>query len=386
MPDPVDAPASAPSITLTRVLLATIILTALIIRVAVGLYLGNGIDDVRGGTADQLSYDMLAQRLISGHGFSFPTEWWPYAHANQPTAFWSYLYTLYLAAVYFLFGHQPMLARLLQASLVAVALPVLLYRLGKRAFDVQVGLIAAAISAVYLYFALYAASLMTEALYIVGILWATDAALRLLDRVRAGWRYWPTALELGLAMAITLMLRQLVAAYFLPLLLWLAVSALRRSRVPTMLIALTIAGAVLLGLVAPILVRNQRTFGAATLLNTNSGFTLFWSNHPIYGTHFVPTLPPEGGVSYQDLIPVDLRSLNEAELDRALLKRAIEFLQADPARFALLSLSRVRVYFIFWPTPRLVTAEQRGTRTELRRFPARHAVRHRPRWDGLPRP
>ncbi|MCB0183199.1 MAG: hypothetical protein KDE31_02985, partial [Caldilineaceae bacterium] len=76
----------------------------------------------------------------------------------------------------------------------------------------------------------------------------------------------------------------------------------------------------------------------------------FWGNHPIYGTHFVGILPNEGP-SYQDLIPAELRHLNEAALDQALLNVGIGFVLDDPGRYVLLSLSRTREYFKFWPSP-----------------------------------
>jgi hypothetical protein len=85
--------------------------------------------------------------------------------------------------------------------------------------------------------------------------------------------------------------------------------------------------------------------------NTNSGFALFWSNHPIYGTRFEPVLSPEHGVAYQDLIPEELTHLDEAALDRALLQEGLKQIILDPGRYFLLSLSRIPVYFLFWPTP-----------------------------------
>ena len=41
---------------------------------------------------------------------------------------------------------------------------------------------------------------------------------------------------------------------------------------------------------------------------------------------------------------------NEAALESALLQRGIGFVLDDPARYLRLSLSRVPVYFIFWPS------------------------------------
>jgi hypothetical protein len=96
-------------------------------------------------------------------------------------------------------------------------------------------------------------------------------------------------------------------------------------------------------------VRNYRAFGSLTPLNTNAGFALFWGNHPIHGTSFMPLLPV-GGPSYGDLIPERLRALNEADLDRALLREALAIIAADPVRYVRLSITRIEEYFKFWPS------------------------------------
>jgi len=111
---------------------------------------------------------------------------------------------------------------------------------------------------------------------------------------------------------------------------------------------LTSAGVVGL-LLAPATVFNYHQFNRFVLLNTNSGYAFFWANHPIYGDHFIPILPND--TDYSSLIPSELRSLgsNEAALESALMQRGIGFVLADPARYVRLSLSRIPVYFMFWP-------------------------------------
>jgi peptidoglycan/LPS O-acetylase OafA/YrhL len=42
--------------------------------------------------------------------------------------------------------------------------------------------------------------------------------------------------------------------------------------------------------------------------------------------------------------------MNEAELDRELLRRGIGFVTDDPIRYAHLSIDRTKEYFKFWPT------------------------------------
>jgi hypothetical protein len=329
-----------------------ILALSVLLRIGVAIYLGNDTNNWLGGTADQISYDALAARVAAGYGFSFAENWWPYARANQPTAFWSYLYTAYLVVVYFLFDHNPLIARLIQAVLTGLLMPWLTFRLGQRLFGPPIGLLGAAIAAIYFYFVLYGASLMTEALYIVGILWTLDAAARLGQALQdPGARPQRLAgLELGLAWGVTTLLRQVFILFVPFLALWLLWVALRAGRLRPAAGRLAAALALLALLLAPWMARNYQVFGRLTLPNTNAGFTIFWSNHPVYGTRFVPAFSAADGVSYQALIPEELRHLNEAELDRALLREGLAIIQADPARYLLLSLSRIPVYFIFWPT------------------------------------
>ena len=104
-------------------------------------------------------------------------------------------------------------------------------------------------------------------------------------------------------------------------------------------------------MILPFTVYNYSRFDRFVLLNTNAGYAFFWGNHPIYGIHFEPILPPEMG-TYQDLIPEELHHLDEATLDQELLVRGIQFVLEDIQRYVLLSLSRIPHYFMFWPSPK----------------------------------
>ena len=230
----------------TKQWLLIIIAVAVILRLGAALLMGDQVE-VLPGIYDQVSYDALAHSLLAGQGFTFPTDWWPLTGAGEPTAHWSYLYTLYLAGVCTLFGPHPLIARLIQAIVGGILGPWLVYRIGRRVFGLTAGLVIAI-------------------------------------------------------------------------------------------------------LILPWTVRNYRAFDRFVLLNTNAGFAFYWANHPIYGTNFTSLLPA-GGPSYQDLIPAELRDLDEAALDQALLRRGIGFVLDDPGRYALLSLSRVKPYFKFWPSP-----------------------------------
>lgn len=338
----------------TRRALLMIILISVALRVGSALYQGNAVETLP-GIFDQVSYDSLARRVLDGHGFSFDREWWPVTRAGEPTAHWSYLYTLFLTGVYGLGGAQPVIARVLQAILVGILLPLITFRLGRRAFDPLVGLAAAALSATYIYFVYYGGALMTEPFYIVAILASLDLASGPLVTPAVGRRRWGAWLALGLILGAAVLLRQLFLFFVPLLLLWVLWAQARASgagwtyarRLSTYL-GPALAVLIIAAMIAPWTARNYRAFGRFVLLNTNAGYAFFWGNHPIYGTHFVGILPANGP-TYQDLIPAELRPLDEAALDQALMRVGMGFIQADPGRYALLSLSRIPEYFKFWP-------------------------------------
>ena len=323
---------------------------AVVTRVGSAVYLGDRVVELP-GTADQISYHTLAVRVVEGHGFTFGEDWWPATKADAPTAHWSYLYTLYLVAIYKIFGVHPLAARILQAILVGILQPYLSYAIGKYLFGRKIGLIAAALSAGYLYFIYYAATLMTEPFYITGILGSIYLALLLgqpeknLTSSTSSKQWYGRVILFGVTMGITILLRQLfmIAAPVFYLWLWLA----NRSRKGYKIIPLTLISlALIIGMVLPFTIYNYQRFGSFVLLNTNSGYAFFLANHPAQGTSFIDARDME---NYGDLLPRELLYLDEAALDKELLKRGFQFVIEDPVRYALLSMSRIKAYFVFWP-------------------------------------
>jgi len=344
----------------TRMILVTTVIVAVSLRLFSAIYQGNELSNLP-GIFDQISYDGLARRVVDGYGFSFAEGHWPATRAGEPTAHWSYLYTVYLAAVYKIFGVYPIIARIIQAIIVGVFQTLLTWRIGRRLFGQKVGLIAAAISAVYIYFFYYAGGLVTESFYIVGILWTFDVTYRIVDTTREyqNDRLLLKWFELGLAIGFTVLLRQ-VFLLFLPFLffwIWWNVrdegviksGSLNRFKYQihwTATKGLLIATIILGLMIAPWTIRNYQAFGTFVLLNTNAGFAFYWGNHPIHGADFVPIQP----VTYQDLIPQELLELNEGKLDRVLLQEGIRIVLDDPVRYGLLSITRIKEYIKFWPS------------------------------------
>lgn len=319
-----------------------ILTVAVLLRVAIALAMGDTVVALP-GIFDQVSYHNLALRVVGGHGFSFGELWWPITPADAPTAHWSFLYTLHLSLIYILFGPHPLAARIAQAVIVGVLHPYITFHIGEKLFSKTVGLVAAGITAVYVYFFYYGAALMTEPFYITAILFSLYFGIRLSENLD---RKLDTNLgvSLGISLGITVLLRQVFLLFIPFLFLWIWIVRIRR-RVELPLLPSLVSILLTIAFILPASLYNYSRFDRFVLLNTNSGYAFFWGNHPIHGTKFIPILPTE---TYQEMIPEEVRHLDEAALDQALLKRGIQFVTDDPGRYLLLSLSRIPPYFMFW--------------------------------------
>jgi hypothetical protein len=60
-------------------------------------------------------------------------------------------------------------------------------------------------------------------------------------------------------------------------------------------------------------------------------------------------MPVEMG-NYLEMLPIELKGLDEAALDSELLKRGLSFVKKNPGQYALLSLSRIPILFEFLPS------------------------------------
>ena len=319
-----------------RIDIKSILVISVLLRLAAALYLGEEVVPLP-GTFDQVSYNALAQNVAAGKGFVFDHAWYPFTPANTPTAHWSFIYTLYLAAVYTLFGYHPVVARLIQAIIVGLLMPWLVYRLGKRNLGEKVGLVGAAAISLYIYLLYYSATLMTEPFYITTLLWSLDILQRISKSPRRA-RLW---VELGLAWGIAVLLRQ-QALMLAPLLLaWLLWATWRRVPIAQLLLRAALSLTIVALFILPWTLRNYRVYQRFLPLNSNVGWALYAANHPQQGTRFEPlNLPP---------LPDGVEGMNEAEMNDLLMKEGLRFVWDEPGRFALQTLDRFRNYFRFWP-------------------------------------
>jgi 4-amino-4-deoxy-L-arabinose transferase-like glycosyltransferase len=307
-----------------------ILLVALGLRLAAALVLGNTVRGLS-GAQDEITYSMLGHRFVQGYGLTFPENWYPWIKANAQQAYFSDAISYYLAAIYALFGYQPLAARIITGLLSTVSVGAL-YVLAARLFGRTVGLVAAAIAAVYAYLIYYGVTLVTEPLFILALLATMLLTYSTAEQPRA-WK-WPL---LGATLALAVLLRMAAIFFVIPLLGWLAWRIKQRrwrALIPLVVIALAIA---------PFTIQNYQMFGRFLLLEANFGHVFWNGNHPDSLGNFHPyrVFP----------IPPDVLALNnDVDITNELLRRGIQNILHDPGLFVMLTVTRLREFFLFWPT------------------------------------
>lgn len=304
---------------------------ALIIRLVAAVYLGNHVTGLS-GAQDEVSYSMLAERFVTGHGLTFPKPWYPWIQANAPQSYYSATMSLYLAAIYKTFGYQPIIARIVTGVL-STLLVLMIILLANRLFGKPVALVAGVIASVYAYLIFYGVTLVTETPSILSLLAAIYLVYRIEDSPSV--KKW---VLLGVALAATILFRQATMFYVPLLLLW----AVYRQQGPKKMVFIPIVIIVLF--ILPFTVRNYLLWHRFMLLEAQYGHVFWNGNYPGQHGNFVPdrVFPIPSAV---------LASHNDVEITNTLLFMGIDHVLKDPGGFALLTLSRLRILFTFWPTP-----------------------------------
>ncbi len=183
--------------------------------------------------------------------------------------FMSPLYPYLMGFIYSIVGAKPVWVMAIQ-GLMGVGTLWLLYRFGERLAGKTVGLIAAAIGAVYAPFIFYDSTLLTSSL----ILFLSAAILNLTYSVLTTERA-PYLWMLGIALALSALTRPLVFI-FVPFIL-VGMFLQNRSSVVKRSVTLAIAMSILL---FPVGIRNLIVGGEFVLTTSSAGMNLYVGNNP----------------------------------------------------------------------------------------------------------
>jgi 4-amino-4-deoxy-L-arabinose transferase-like glycosyltransferase len=243
-----------------RTALVLVALVGLAVRLLYALVVMHDV----GVGGDGLEFHILANQLSNGDGYIQPLIVSP---SHVPTADKPPLYPLVLA-VPSLLGLKSLVAHRVASCLMGAALVLLVGLLGRRVGGERVGLLAAAIAALYPLLVVLDGAVRSESLYaplVAGLLLAT---YRLVDRPGAG-----RAVAVGAVLGLAVLVRS--EAVLLGLLVLAAVAI----RLPPgrRLSSIALAAVVAVLVVSPWALRNWSEFGHP-LLSTNEGSLVYGAN------------------------------------------------------------------------------------------------------------
>jgi 4-amino-4-deoxy-L-arabinose transferase-like glycosyltransferase len=266
---------------------------------------------------DGIEFHLLAATLLDSHTYSEPFPWLA-GQAKVPTAEKAPLYPVWLAAVSKA-GITSFKGQALATGLLGTGTVVVTGLLGKRVGGVRVGLIAAAVAALYPMLFVLDGSMRAESLYVLLVASALLASYRLVERPTL-WR----AAVIGLLVAFAALTRGegvfLLFVLGLPV-IWLAARA-RRER--WRLVAAMFAACALV--LVPWLARNWIVFHQPTAISTNEGGLLAGANcdrayhGELIGTWACFPLPPASWGN------------NESRNSERLRKQAFRYVGDHPGR------------------------------------------------------
>lgn len=301
---------------------AVLFLLALVLRTVWAVY----ADRPPRGVNDPVLYDFFAARIEEGSGYT--------RLDGLPTAYYPVGYPAALSAVYFVFGHSILAAKLFNAVLGAVTV-VLVFELARRLFDSRAARAAGLLLAVFPSQIFYTGTILSEVLFttlLVGALLLLLAAPWDAGRVGLG-----RLALFGLIMGAATMVRSITL--LLPLLLlvfWLFTS----RRVGRSLLQAGVVTLAMAVLIVPWSVSSSIRMDTPVLISLNAGDNLCMGNYENAPGHF--TLTDVCFAGYQGL---DSRTL-EVERNRENIEKGITFITENPLEAGRIVLRKA--YYLFY--------------------------------------
>jgi 4-amino-4-deoxy-L-arabinose transferase-like glycosyltransferase len=293
--------------------LLVIVLVAAALRLAWVLYAAR---DPR-GLHDPSLYEVYAARIADGHGYT--------AADGQATTYYPVGYVGALGAVVWLVRLVPFADNVpLTAGLFNLVLGVgtvaLTFEIGRRLFDNRVGLVSAAVVALWPNLIFHTAVILTETLFIFLVM----AAVLLLVALPAGARRigWRRLAAFGALLGLSALVRPISLA-FLPVLV--LVLALARAGWRTTIAAVGVAAVAVVVVLMPWTLRNVHETGSFVAISTNLGDNLCMSRHA----------GADGAFQADEACIVRTRTSTlaerEIEVNDTNTRRAVRFVRDHPA-------------------------------------------------------
>jgi 4-amino-4-deoxy-L-arabinose transferase-like glycosyltransferase len=283
-------------------------------------------------------YDEVGLNVAEGRGFiggfSGDTLFWPQVHnPTTPEIGNGPVYPTFLAAIYWLFGHEVVWVRIAQAAIAALSL-VPLFALLDSSIGRAGALRASTLVAVYPAFIVYSGFVLTETLSTTLLVVTTCTLHRAWVHGRAAW--WMLT---GTLMGVSTLIR----AEFLFVFVAMGLLTIWRRPARSTVTALALVAVAAAVTMAPWTIRNYRIFHRVIPVSVHDGDTLWISVKGWTDWHF-------GDPELQALV----RGLDYVEESDALRQAAIRDIADHPFRFAATRLTRFPDFWLTGHTSNVV--------------------------------
>lgn len=318
-----------------KIILIVILILALALRLAHWL-------DVREDpffahlVMDSEEYDRWASEIAAG-------DW-----LGSEIFFQAPLYPYFLAVVYSIFGHSLDAVYLIQIVLSLLGIYAL-FRAGKKMAGEKVGLVAAALSAIYGVFLFYDVQLLKESLAVTLVcllFWALVEA-----RERKGLALW---IGVGIICGFLSLLRENMLL-IVPFLILLALRPHERFSA-FFLRSLVFVMAVSVVLI-PVAYRNWKVGGNFLPTTFQGGVNFYIGNNPRATGTYQPLSPGKQIPAYERTEPIRLaekemgRSLEPYEVSNFWLRKSLDWAKKKPFDFLKLQAKKVRMFWSWYEWP-----------------------------------
>lgn len=308
--------------------IAHIIISALIIRIAAIFVLGS---------PRAWEYEDIAQNILAGKGFIYPFGQWKYPHLATTEPMYPYLTSLVYAAM-----GRHRLAMVAVQIIISVLLILIIYRLGKRIFNFETGMIAAFIVAVHPGFIFYDVKnlhpLGLGALCIASSIW-----LIILFKEQPSIK---TASRAGFISGIGTLARGTVGSFFFLGIIWLLLKQRKNKR---MFLLLLVMVSCFTAAIAPWTIRNYLYLKTFVPLRSTVGLAFWYGNNE----HATGSSMTRDGKSMISTISYEVEKklsvANEVGQNLIFKDEAIKFIKANPGLFLKLTLKKV--FYFWWFSP-----------------------------------
>lgn len=266
-------------------------------------------------------YDRIANNILSGSGFSIKP--------GVPTVVREPLYPLFISYIYFLFGYNHTIVRIIQAILDSLTC-IMLYLIGKKVYNEKIGYISA------LAFALYPVSIYATGLILTETLFTFLLSLFILSLLRVfktlSLKY---SILSGLLLGVLVMTRGSVSAF--PVFVLIGLVLVFPDRIKLAVARTALIFLIMAVVVAPWAIRNYRVTGKFIPVRIGLGEQLLGST--IDERHS----GPEYWLTIRDFpMPKDV---TEVKRDQLYFKTAVSRILKDPLRAVWLTLKGL---YRFW--------------------------------------